>query len=80
VWRPEQIEQAAPLHEAGRSGRAECGWLKYLKLALHDEVVLSVPKLAAQNVLDDVVEAMSFHWKSPSGLIVPIVAKPAIGH
>ena len=41
--------------------------------------MLSVPKLAAQNVLDDVVKLMSFHWKSPSGLIIPIVAHPAKG-
>jgi DNA polymerase-1 len=55
------------------------GFLKYLRLALHDEVVLSVPEVAAKNVLEFVVELMSFDWKSPSGLVIPIVAVPATG-
>ena len=52
------------------------GLLPQVRLFLHDEVVLSVPREQAQGRMAQVAAQMSFKWCSPSGLVIPIVAKP----
>ena len=51
--------------------------LRYVRLFVHDELVLSVPEEIADEVLERVVTAMSFDWTSPSGLVIPIIAEPS---
>jgi P4 family phage/plasmid primase-like protien len=59
----------------------ECaGLLPYLRLFVHDEVILSVPKDQADDIAKQAAEAMSFPWHSPSGLIIPIIAEPGKGY
>ena len=55
-------------------------WLPYVRLFLHDEIILSVPEAAAEEVVALLLEFMSFDWQSPSGLTIPIVAHPAKGY
>ena len=49
----------------------------YLSLFIHDEIVLSVPADRADVMLARAVDAMSFDWTSPSGLVIPIIAEPS---
>ncbi len=51
-----------------------------VRLLLHDEVILSVPEPAIQNAGRELIEAMSFNWPSPSGLVIPIAAHAAEGY
>lgn len=53
------------------------GLQSYVRLFLHDELVLSVPQSQANSILARVTELMSFDWVAPTGLVVPIVAQPA---
>jgi hypothetical protein len=43
---------------------------------LHDEVVLSVERHDAEDRLAAVATAKSFHWRFPSGVVIPIEAVP----
>ncbi len=55
------------------------GLQSYMRLFLHDELVLSVPQAQADAILAHVTKLMSFDWLAPTGLVIPIVAQPASG-
>ena len=55
------------------------GLQSYMRLFLHDELVLSVPQSQADSILARVTKLMSFDWPAPTGLVIPIVAQPASG-
>lgn len=52
----------------------------YLRLQVHDELVLSVPKHSAEEIADEVKRAMTFSWCPPHGETpIQIVAEASIG-
>ena len=75
---PARVAQAAAcdLAVVGLLRLEEAGFVPNLRLFLHDEVVLSVPQAEAQERLAEVAALMSFAWRSPSGLVIPITAEP----
>ncbi|WP_162252809.1 DNA polymerase [Knoellia sp. Soil729] len=75
---PARVAQAAALDVAvtGLLRLEQAGLLQNLRLFLHDEVVLSVPRVEAPDLLAQVAALMSFRWRSPSGLVIPITAEP----
>lgn len=76
---PARVAQACArdLAMVGLMRLVEADLLRYLRLFLHDEVVLSVPE--AEDRAAQVLDLMSFHWAAPSGLVIPIVAHAAQG-
>ncbi len=79
---PARVAQACArdLAMTGLFRMEQSGLLQRLRMFLHDEVVLSTQRAAASGMVEEVVNLMSFDWKSPSGLIIPIVAHPAKGY
>jgi DNA polymerase-1 len=67
---------ARDLAMAGLLRLHAAGLTPHLRLFIHDEVLLSVPAGQAAAMTDELVEHMSFSWKSPSGLVVPVLALP----
>ncbi len=57
----------------------EAGLQPFMRLFLHDELVLSVPEAEADKIGVQVRELMSFEWLAPTGLVVPIVATASDG-
>jgi len=45
------------------------GLQSYMRLFLHDELVLSVPQSQADSILARVTKLMSFDWPAPTGLV-----------
>lgn len=76
---PARLAQAAARDLAmdGVLKVVDAGLLPMLRLFIHDEVVLSVPKDQAEDIAARVAQLMSFTWTSPSGLVIPIVAEPS---
>jgi DNA polymerase-1 len=77
---PARAAQAAAhdLATVGLLRLQDAGLTSHLRLFLHDEVVLSVPRGSASECLELARSLLSFDWESPSGLIVPITASPHV--
>jgi len=78
---PARLAQSAARDVAmtGLLRLVDAGLLPMLRLFIHDEVVLSVPRAQAEDIAARVAQLLSFDWTSPSGLVIPIVAEPSKG-
>lgn len=75
---PGRVAQAAA-HDIAVTGLlrvVDAGYQDRIALFLHDEVILSVPPQEAEEAATHIAALMSYDWKSPSGLVVPITASP----
>jgi DNA polymerase-1 len=78
---PARLAQSAArdLAMTGLLNVLDAGLIDTVSLFVHDELVLQAPPDEIADLVEDVAALMSFEWRSPSGLVIPIVAEAGKG-